>query len=63
MSSLSPLATHELDQVTGGLAVSLSGITVVKFNAAQTNQAAANVGLLTFVTLQNNSQSSNIAQS
>jgi hypothetical protein len=62
MSSLSPLSTTELEEVTGGLALALSGFTLVKLNAAQTNQAAANVGLVTIVTLQNNNQSSNIAQ-
>jgi len=62
MSTLSPLSAQELDEVTGGLAIALSGITFVKFNAAQSNQAAANVGLVTIATLQQNNQSSNIAQ-
>jgi len=63
MSTLSPLVDADLDQVTGGAAISLSGFTFFKINTAQTNQSGANVGLLTFATVQNVGQSANIAQS
>jgi len=49
--------------VTGGTAVSASFFTGFKVNIAQSNQSAANVGALTFFTVQQNNQSSNIAQS
>jgi hypothetical protein len=63
MSTIALLTDVELDQVTGGTAVSASFFTGFKVNIAQSNQAAANVGTLTFFTVQNNNQSSNIAQS
>ncbi|MBS0638415.1 MAG: hypothetical protein U1E70_24730 [Acetobacteraceae bacterium] len=63
MQTLTQLNDVELDQVTGGLALSGSLFTGIKFNTAQSNQSGANVGLVTILTVQNVSQSSNIAQS
>jgi len=62
MSTIALLTEVELDQVTGGAAFSASLFTGFKVNIAQSNQSAANVGALTFFTVQQNNQSSNIAQ-